>query len=275
MTTFLRVLADENKQKSLSAACAKFRLGNPVSYVFEIEPEVFRSVPGAPFTYWVTESILQVFQQIPPFESDGRTARVGLQTSDNFRFVRSWWEISNNSATWRPLSKGSNRVPFYCEMTLVMNWKNDGAEMKSWAGALYNNSHWSRIMMNHSLYFLPGITFPRRPHLRGWFQFLPAGALFSTDSPIIVGRELEMLKVDASILNSSIFSALLGLLMPRGSSGGQTLKYETGYVSSVPIPVMHARAAQELRMLADRGFQISRALESLDECSRYFSLPLF
>lgn len=43
--------------------------------------------------------------------------------------------------------------------------------------------------------------------------------------------------VDAAILNSTLFGGLLHLLMPRGVGGENrtTLKYEVGYVTSVPI----------------------------------------
>ncbi|WP_458156286.1 hypothetical protein [Bradyrhizobium sp. 18BD] len=127
--------------------------------------------------------------------------------------------------------------------------------------------------MNYPLYFRAGITYSRRPHLRGWFQFLPKGCIFSTDSPIIVGKSLEELQVDAGILNSKVFSSLLGLLMARGTSGGQTLKYETGYVSSVPIPNLRSDVVDRLRLLSNEGFDLARSRESLDECSRYFKLP--
>ena len=268
-TAFIDLRADTDKAAGLKSA-----ISHPeqlrVMYRNVLE---FTGIPGSPIAYSVSPRIAQIFDQEPKWGDSGRSAHQGLATADNFRFVRSWWEVSQHSDHWRPLSKGSNRVPFYCELTLVMNWKNDGEEMKTWAGTLYNNSHWSRIMMNYPLYFRAGITYSRRPHLRGWFQFLPEGCIFSTDSPIIVGRPLEDLQADAGILNSKIFSSLLGLLMARGTSGGQTLKYETGYVSSVPIPKLQLSMADHLRLLSVEGFNLARSLEALDECSRYFKLP--
>jgi hypothetical protein len=268
-TAFIDLRAEVDK-----AAALKSAISNPKSSsIVHRSVSDFVDIPGSPIAYSVSPQIAQVFAREPKWEESGRSAHQGLATADNFRFVRSWWEVSAAAEHWRPLSKGSNRVPFYCELTLVMNWKNDGEEMKTWAGTLYNNSHWSRIMMNYPLYFRPGITYSRRPHLRGWFQFLPAGCIFSTDSPIIVGRPLIDLQADAGILNSKIFSSLLGLLMARGTSGGQTLKYETGYVSSVPIPALKFDMADELKALVVHGFSLARSLEALDECSRYFKLP--
>jgi hypothetical protein len=268
-TAFIDLRVEVDKADALKSA-----VNNPESSSISYRSvSEFADIPGSPIAYSISPQVAQIFVREPKWEESGRSAHQGLATADNFRFVRSWWEVSTASEHWRPLSKGSNRVPFYCELTLVMNWKNDGEEMKTWAGTLYNNSHWSRIMMNYPLYFRAGITYSRRPHLRGWFQFLPAGCIFSTDSPIIVGRPLSDLQADAGILNSKIFSSLLGLLMARGTSGGQTLKYETGYVSSVPIPDLQFDIADELKTLSVCGFSLARSLEALDECSRYFKLP--
>lgn len=62
--------------------------------------------------------------------------------------------------------------------------------------------------------------------------------------------------------------------MARGTSGGQTLKYETGYVSSVPIPDVSEEMEERLQALVDRGFEVACAIESVSECSRYFRLPV-
>lgn len=268
-TTFIDLRSFPEKADVLRGAVN----GSLKRFVYEVDVSELRGIPGSPIAYSISEGVAKIFQKFPAWAKSGRSAHQGLATADNFRFVRGWWEVPPSSHRWKPLSKGSNRVPFYCELSLVMNWLHDGAEMKSWAGTLYNNSHWSRIMMNYPLYFQPGITYSRRPHLRGWFQMLPEGAIFSTDSPIIVGRPLSSLKADAAVLNSSIYSELLGLLMARGTSGGQTLKYETGYVSSVPIPEMDTETEERLQALVDRGFEIACAVESVSECSRYFRLP--
>ncbi len=58
-----------------------------------MDPAAFAQVPDSPFAYWVSEALQQKFRDLPPFESEGLEVKVGLQTSDDFRFVRAWWEV--------------------------------------------------------------------------------------------------------------------------------------------------------------------------------------
>jgi len=63
---------------------------------------------------------------------------------------------------WFPFSKGGKYSPFYAEIACAINWHRDGEEMKAWAGSLYNNSHWSRIIKNVAYFFRPGLTYSSR-----------------------------------------------------------------------------------------------------------------
>lgn len=63
------------------------------------------------------------------------------------------------------------------------------------------------------------------------------------------------------------------LLMPRGTEGGQTLKYEVGYVASVPVPIANSAQKDLLRNLSLRSWHLKRALDSIGETSHAFVLP--
>jgi hypothetical protein len=70
-------------------------LGNPQDPgFFVISPRVFQDVPGAPFCYWVSQHIRRFFTELLPFEGEDCTAKAGLCTGNDFRFVRAWWEVS-------------------------------------------------------------------------------------------------------------------------------------------------------------------------------------
>lgn len=87
-------------------------------------------------------------------------------------------------------------------------------------------------------------------------------------------EETDRLLHAVALLNSAPYLYLLDNLMPRGSEGGQTLKYETGYVTSAPLPPMVcAEICDELRDLAMRGWILSRKLQNTTETARAFVLP--
>lgn len=88
-TLFLRLVKEGDKEKALAEALA--RPEDPRR--FNVRGAALREVPGTPFAYWVSDRIRRLFRELPPFESEGRTVRVGLQTSDDFRFLRLWWKV--------------------------------------------------------------------------------------------------------------------------------------------------------------------------------------
>ena len=113
MTIFLRLLEDQDKATALRAAVSAHnahhvgwvsgdsrvtqQAGTDASRVFEVDPESFRQIPGAPFAYWVSEGVRGCFQRLPAFESNGNKARIGMSTSDDTRFLRCSWEIHRNT----------------------------------------------------------------------------------------------------------------------------------------------------------------------------------
>jgi hypothetical protein len=93
-TTFFRLLQAEDKEAALRAVVDAENRGEDAAEVFRVDPVSFEKVPGSPFAYWVSERVRRLFRELPPVESDGRAIRIGLQTSDDFRFVRCWWEAA-------------------------------------------------------------------------------------------------------------------------------------------------------------------------------------
>ena len=129
MTTFLRLLADKDKAASLIGTCFALRAGILDSRIFQVPPESFRVVPGAPFAYWVSEEVRNKFKQFGSFESDGRFVKHGLTTGNDDRFLRAWWEVLF-AKEWLPFAKGGNHSPYYADQKLLLKWIKEGAELR-------------------------------------------------------------------------------------------------------------------------------------------------
>ena len=80
----VRVLAQRDK----GAALLRATHGDDQRSTFICKPREFADIPGSPFAYWSSATVRGVFERFEPFESAERCVRVGLQTSDDFRFVR-------------------------------------------------------------------------------------------------------------------------------------------------------------------------------------------
>jgi hypothetical protein len=135
MTTFLRLLAEKDKGEALRNTSHLLRQGNPDSRVFEVDPNAFKVIPGTPFSYWVPYRIRKTFLDFQPFESEGRTARIGMKTGDDFRFLRIWWEPRKDFV---PYSKGGTVQSFYGDLPIAINWKNNGSEVKQFVTLLHS-----------------------------------------------------------------------------------------------------------------------------------------
>jgi hypothetical protein len=114
-TVFLRALEIDDKASALAAA-REGRLPDGQRFVVDVTD--FTAVVGSPFAYWMSEGVRGLFKHFGPFEADGRVARQGLATADDFRFVRAWWAVppSSNGDSWRAFAKGGRFSPFYGDL---------------------------------------------------------------------------------------------------------------------------------------------------------------
>jgi len=227
VTIFLRLLSESDKAASLQSKCMSLRAGNADGDVFEVSMDSLGVIPGTPFAYWVSSDIRDAFRNLAVFESEDRAARVGLQSSDDFRFLRTWWETKSGAERWHGFAKGGTYAPFYADVYMQVNWLEDGAELKSWAASLYGS--WSRIIKNVDYYFLPGHFQTLRasrlaPHLT------PRGCVFSDNGTQAFCNEEDVLAVLA-LLNSSAADYLHKLLLGRS---GYAL-YRNGTLARLPV----------------------------------------
>ena len=182
---FLRLIKDDDKDIEIFNTIKSIKTGLQHPNVFFVEIKEFEKVPGSPFSYWVDEQIRNLFVNLPSFENDARKARAGLSTTDDFRFLRAWWEtkssrlIRGNIDTdqktyieqtfqgncWIPFAKGGEYSPFYSDIHLVVNWERNGEFIKEW---VLNNPNdpittsWSRYVRSPDSYFHPGLTWSAR-----------------------------------------------------------------------------------------------------------------
>ncbi|EFA74472.1 hypothetical protein CRD_00002 [Raphidiopsis brookii D9] len=64
--------------------------------VFYVTSENFSKIPGSAIAYWVSERVLEIFQESKPL-NDIASPCVGLQTGNNDKFLRLWTEVNINN----------------------------------------------------------------------------------------------------------------------------------------------------------------------------------
>ena len=271
MTTFLRLLTDKDKASNLLGICTALRTGETDTRVFDVEPESFRAVPGAPFAYWVSEAVRQVFKRLPAFECDDRTARQGLATAEDFRFVRTWWEQPGDG--WHGFAKGGTFSPFYADVYLMTNWDKDGAEVK--AGICrrypYLNGNAEFVAKNPQFYLRPGITWPRRTNGLS-FRAMPRGCIFADKGPaaFVDDDEPDALLALCTVVNSLAFGLLVSVQLARVELAQS---FEVGLIQQTPLPDLSTEQKARLATLARRAWSLKRTLDTIEETSHAYVLP--
>lgn len=268
MTQFLRLLADIDKASALATACKHLRMSEKDPRCFEVAAESFNALPGKPFAYWVSDAVRGVFQSQSAFEQGQRTARQGLATAEDFRFVRAWWETQGGG--WFAFAKGGAYSPFYADVYLVVKWKLDGAEIK--AGICrrypYLNGNAEFVAKNTQFYFRPGLTWSLRSQIGMGVRVMPNGCIFGHKGPAAFEQEddYESLLALLSIANSAAFSLLVSLQISFGS-------YEVGVIQKTPIPEFDADSLEKLADLSRKSWSLKYGRDTTEETSHAFLLP--
>ena len=260
MTTFLRLLDDKDKQKALTEA---IRVGG--GNVFEVDPTSFGQVPGAPFAYWVSEAVRGAFSENPAFEGEERTAKQGMATADDFRFVRTWWEILESSNRWLGFAKGGKFSRFYSEISAVVNWGNDGKEICNFFNP--KSGKLNSRPQNVGYFRRPGLSWPLRG-IRFSTQAVPSDCAFSIAGKMAFAPRHE-LKTWLAIFNSAPFDYLVRIF--AGKVGG--VQYEVGLIGGIPVVGTTQEQSSRLSDLAQQGWKHKRNISSTTETAHAFLLP--
>ena len=230
-------------------------------------PTEFATIPGAPFAYWISRRVRLLFSTLPPVEADGRTARRGPSTGNDFRVVRVWWEVppvSNiKGQKWVSFAKGGKFSPFYADPTTMVAWDPDRFTFSGFFG---RPGRMIERLESSDVFFHPGITWPLRG-MRFSAQAFPSGGVFSIGGKLATWDDRSRLTELLAITNSKAFDFWIGLF--AGNVRG--VQYESGLISKIPYPQGTKETA--LGELGYRGWATRRTIDAGNAISRAFTCP--
>lgn len=269
MSKFFRLLKEQDKCSALAKVSSLVRNGEADSRMYQVAPEDFDAVPGSPFAYWVSDKVRGAFNRFPPLEGEGRAARQGLATADDFRFVRGWWEVEWEASVleWVPFAKGGSYSPFYADVYLVVKWSKSGAEIRNFCdpstGAVRSRPQ------NTNYFFQQGLTWGDRTSdvlsVRPW----PEGGVFSVKGSAGFFPE-QSIYFALGLMNSKAFNYFLEMLVNAGSTARS---YQVGVIGAVPYPPVDADSRKRMGEYSRRSWSLKRTLDTTTETSHAFLLP--
>ena len=208
------------KEKVLEALSNK-----ECGYFYETNQNDFIQIPGAPIAYWISDNMKVVFLNSVSLEKIGKPEQ-GMATADNGRFVRCWYEVNNRKisifesmqAKWYPYNNGGGFRKWYGFNIDVVNWENDGREIKAFPKA---------YVRNERDYFKSGITWNAITSSDVSVRFFEEGFIFSNAGMAIFTSE-KYQKYLLAFINSCVSKSILSILSP-------TLNYNAGDMGNLPI----------------------------------------
>lgn len=286
---FIRLLAEEDKAAALATAVEGLRTGaSQEGVVCQVSPSAFSEIPGSPFAYWASDRIRRLFTELPPFEGEGRTVRVGLQTGDDNRFVRAWWEVAPERIVtgtpettpeefrrqtyagkrWVPFAKGGEYSPYYADLHLVVNWERDGEEIRRLVDP--DSGRQLSRPQNIDFFFRPGLTYTNSTTSEFSIRCLPAGAVFSHMGQSCFYLDMSHARGYLAVMNSRLFQELLDLQVALADAGRR--HYEVGIIRSTPVPPVDRVLDQEMNNAASAATALKMQLERGSETGHTFVL---
>jgi len=228
---FFRLLIDAEKGELLQQLTQECLDACISERTFVINPRHFETLSGNPYAYWVPKSTIETVGGHPCIEGNKGAIRVGLQTSNDWRFLRLAWEVPNRriytgdstvtkkqdqfvldirnefrkaDRQWAFFSKTEKASPWFSPLTLVIDWTLDGRLLEEFVRSLGYSP--SRLIKSVEFYFRPGFSYMGRctrlvPYL------VPAGVIPTARRAQIFpdpGQEYSVLSVCASNVGSAV-----------------------------------------------------------------------
>lgn len=233
-------------------------------YVFKADAEDFNKLPNAPAAYWLSDSVRGLFTKYPPLGSIA-APRKGNSTSDNDRFLRLWFEVDKNKLNldsnsinraetlekrWFPYNKGGGYRKWYGFNDYVIDWFDDGAEIRAIPTA---------VVANYRYFTKAGLTWSTLTSGKFSIREFGNGYIFDNGGCCIFDLD-DKKHFICALLNSKVFAYIFGQLNP-------TLNFQSGEVAK--FPVIYKKSA-EVDELAAECVEISKTEYDFFETSRDF-----
>lgn len=223
----------------------------------------FHNIPGSPIAYWTSERTGKIFTCNKKL-IDIAEPKQGLATANNDRFLRFWYEIDferigfgcrhatdaiQSEKKWFPYNKGGSFRKWYGNQEYVVNWENDGEEIKNFV----NDKGKQRSRpQNTSYYFKESITWSFVSTAPFGVRYSPPGFIFDVGGSSLFPQEKDMTFL-IGLLSSKLAQFFLASLNP-------TLNFQVGNIGSIPLPEYEKESIQvkEVERLTNECIAIAK-----------------
>ena len=222
---FIRVVAEDNEG------------------VHVLRPSDLTAIPSAPVAYWLPRAAIDAYATFDSL-GDHSYGQPGLQTSDNARFIRFWFEVGSShtnfgaessddardsGARWFPLVKGGDFRKWFGNLEHVVNWQNDGETIKASINEKYPylNGNIDYVVKDRGYFFRPSLTYNKITSGRFTARLAPTGTIFDVAGSAVF-------PFDNPLLALAVLGSTTGEFFIRAQN--PTLNVQAGDLARLPFP---------------------------------------
>lgn len=206
----------------------------------------FAKIPGSPVAYWASKNEIDVFANNSKIDDLFET-RNGMSTTNNNLFLRFWFECPLNECglgnytaitaqkskkRWFRYNKGGEFRRWYGNNDYVVNWKDNGAELKKYVADRYGS--YSKEIRSEDRYFFESITWSGVTSSATGFRYSPQGAVFDSGANGLFAKNSKLLMYLLGFLNTKITIELVKFKNPTINTG-------SGTVGKLPIDIEESK----------------------------------
>ncbi|MDY4990516.1 MAG: BREX-1 system adenine-specific DNA-methyltransferase PglX [Prevotella sp.] len=243
-------LQEKYKKGTLEKAYADYCNGQPNDRVYLLPQDKLKAIKSWPFIYWISDEFREKFGS--DAIQDVLKPAQGAATTNNNRFLRFWWEVANNDISinysedhkkWVGYSKGGSFKKWWGNAWLLINWNNDGYELK----------HSKAVLRNADCYFKEGITYCASGSKGTSFRYHNDNSLFDTGGSCIFMKKYNDLYYSLAFLNSELNVYITTCLNP-------TVNTQVGDMQRVPFVIPEKNEEKQVSKMAFQNRKIQEKI---------------
>ena len=187
----------------------------------------FLIIPGNPIAYWASSNVLSVFKNGESLEQIADCC-TGMQTGNNDKYVRYWFEVSSCDFDSDDISSGKKWIKYNCggesrkwygNHWRVINWENNGYSVKHEKGS---------VIRNESHFFQEGISWKRIGSSDFFLRYLPEGFIIDQAGDSMFFPNRDTLYYVLGFVNTNVALSMFKFIAP-------TLNLTAGNMNKLPI----------------------------------------
>lgn len=253
----LNHLYETKRYEALFEAYEKFLSGGSHELLYSIPQAKLKIIKSWPFIYWISDEFREKFAS--GLIEKTADIRAGIQTSNNNRFLRFWWEVNSEDILpenedpevnnkWVRYSKGGPYQKWFGNIWLTIDWERSGKKLQEFLISKGQDLH------AQEYYYKQGLTYSASGSKGISLRYLPENHLFDIGgSSVFLMNDFQNTFYLMGLLNSKLVFYVTDCLNP-------TVNKQPGDLKRIPFVTPARKQEEAVTNLSKICYSIKRKL---------------